>query len=191
VRKTFLYFFKAEGRIKIGISQNVKRRVGDVSRTSGLKVECIGSLPGSYAFEKHLHKKLAEHRLEGEWFIDCDDVRAVINSVLENGYDAVGFVEPPPLIFPSLVRRERTPAEWIAIDHQMLALLWPGDGYREFAQFVEAPVEQVKRWFMGEERWPRVYRFAFSSLVGMTCAGDGHFEAFMEKVKRRDQQEAA
>lgn len=179
-----LYFFHTGNRIKIGVSKNVRRRMGDVSRTSGLSLTLLGSIPGSFALERFVHDKLSDHRLEGEWFTDSLEVRRLVRVLLEDGPDAIGFVAPEPKAKISIPQRERTPEEWVKMDHGLLELLWPGNGYQEFAAFAEVPVEQVARWFRGEEKWPRAYRAAFASLVVQYACGNEHPGSWIsEKVE--------
>lgn len=179
--KNFVYFFSAGDRIKVGISKNVLRRLGDVSRTSGLSLTHLGAIPGSYALERFIHEKLAAHRLEGEWFKDCDEVQNLIRATLRGGGDAIGFVEPPKKVVPTYLQHKRTPEDWVKMDHGLLEIMWPGNGYQEFAAFAEVPVEQVTRWFRGEEQFPRVYRAAFASLVVMFTFGDEPAQSWLPK----------
>jgi hypothetical protein len=185
-RQHYLYFFEASGRIKIGISQNVKRRKGDITRTAGFPVSEIGFIPGSFALERHVHAMLESERLEGEWFKDCDTVRSVIAVLLEKGADGVGFVEQekPTKFVPKKVW---TREEHIEKDHKLLELIWPGEGYQQFAAFCEVPVEQVKRWFLREEKWPRVYRYCFASIVTMSCMTNEPPKSYIAQFMKDDE----
>jgi hypothetical protein len=66
---SFVYFAEAkDGRIKIGTSGNVERRIANLNGMvpGGCRLLC--AIPGDAALEAHLHAVLAKHRVSGEWF---------------------------------------------------------------------------------------------------------------------------
>lgn len=69
--KQKLYVMKnALGLLKIGISNNPKRRATEIRLNSGLSIDVLKVLPCENAFdvEQWLHKEFSGNRLEGEWF---------------------------------------------------------------------------------------------------------------------------
>ena len=67
-----VYFLEvSEGIVKIGFSNNVSRRVKELSKVSE-KVNLIGTVRASRKYEKRLHRMLRQYRLKGNgelfWF---------------------------------------------------------------------------------------------------------------------------
>ncbi|MBX9659093.1 MAG: GIY-YIG nuclease family protein [Nitrospiraceae bacterium] len=62
------------GPIKIGHSQNPKKRVDLLQVGAAERIYVRAITPGSVADEKALHKKYSEYRLRGEWFQPADDM---------------------------------------------------------------------------------------------------------------------
>lgn len=78
-----VYFLKAGPFVKVGISQNVRTRASHLQTTHN--IEPLGFIPceqGDPArkMEREIHDLLSEHRHHGEWFVDCDAVRAFIQN---------------------------------------------------------------------------------------------------------------
>lgn len=72
-----VYFIKAaNGRVKIGYSGNLERRVSELLRMHG--GEFLGSMPGDRSVERHFHVLYRRQRLAGEWFESSDDMLAMI-----------------------------------------------------------------------------------------------------------------
>jgi hypothetical protein len=71
-----VYVIRLGDRIKVGFSQNYKRRLRDLPHE-----EIITIFPRcTVTHERHLHGLLAKWRVTGEWFKDCPEVRAIIAS---------------------------------------------------------------------------------------------------------------
>jgi hypothetical protein len=43
----------------------------------------VATVPGARKLERELHEQLLVHRTSGEWFTDCDEVRAAIGAAVE------------------------------------------------------------------------------------------------------------
>lgn len=55
--------------IKIGVSENPKKRLHSLQTANHDRLEIIGVMPGSYVEETELHRRFAVHRFRnGEWF---------------------------------------------------------------------------------------------------------------------------
>ena len=67
-----IYFIgnKKENICKIGVSNNVEKRIKEIQCSCPFSVEVLITYPVSddYLIEKALHNKYNEHRLNGEWF---------------------------------------------------------------------------------------------------------------------------
>lgn len=66
---------KLDGRIKIGTTTNLTRRVSTFRCNFG-RVEVVATLPGGRAMEAELHRRFARAREFGEWF--APDVELVL-----------------------------------------------------------------------------------------------------------------
>lgn len=157
--QTSVYFFAAPGRIKIGISKNVRRRLTETRKKVGYATDLIGSVPGNFAFEKHLHKKLAQHRLDGEWFRDCEAVRSVVDRVLLDG-NLRDFSPPKKAAYQP---RDRTPAEWLEMFNKFVGMVWPSDSVTGFADHFEISRETVSNYLTGREIVPQIVASAFAA----------------------------
>jgi hypothetical protein len=81
-----VYFIQAQsgGPIKIGISRDVCERLGSLQTSHPEKLVLLAHRPGGPDVEAHLHRQLTRYRLKGEWFEDCDAVRAEIEMALKH-----------------------------------------------------------------------------------------------------------
>jgi hypothetical protein len=65
-----VYFVQRVGdasHVKIGSAANVEKRMGELTPSFGA-IELVGTMPGSAATERVLHRLFATSRREGEWF---------------------------------------------------------------------------------------------------------------------------
>ena len=86
VPRTGVYFIHAPsvpGRVKIGYSDNVLMRLAHLQSGSPVEMELLGVARGGFELEAELHRRLAEHRLHGEWF--TLDVRAARRLIWQVG----------------------------------------------------------------------------------------------------------
>ena len=64
-----VYFVAAyRGLIKIGVAKDVASRLRTLQTGSGVALELLATVPGSYALERHYHDRFAVDRRHGEWF---------------------------------------------------------------------------------------------------------------------------
>jgi hypothetical protein len=81
--RSFVYFIQSGEFIKIGISMWIPRRMRGLRHANPHQLECIHSIESrtrleSRTIERELHRRFAAHRQTGEWFRDCDEIRAYI-----------------------------------------------------------------------------------------------------------------
>lgn len=86
---SYVYFIQSgdAGAIKIGVSNNVYKRLSLLQTGSSEKLTLIGCTHGDAALEKQMHVTLAAFRTRGEWFEPHPFVIDHINSfprVIEN-----------------------------------------------------------------------------------------------------------
>lgn len=65
-----VYFLHAPSvnLLKIGVSGDPERRIGEVQWISPVDVELIGAMDGGHDVEADLHRRFASVRHHGEWF---------------------------------------------------------------------------------------------------------------------------
>lgn len=62
------------GPIKIGWSQDVERRIGELQVANAHKLHLLGVVPGTMKKEGELHAKFAHVRMEAEWFQNTEEI---------------------------------------------------------------------------------------------------------------------
>lgn len=74
-----LYFIQsAAGPIKIGVSNNVAKRLKGLQTSNPHKLTVLAIVRGGALMEFEYHQRFADHRLEGEWFDPHPDILAEI-----------------------------------------------------------------------------------------------------------------
>lgn len=85
-----IYFVGGLNYIKIGYSADFKRRFLQLASWFPTRLEviaCIGiEREIGLKTEAIIHKELRAHRSNGEWFVDCDAVRAKAYDGLQSGF---------------------------------------------------------------------------------------------------------
>lgn len=89
-----VYFVSAPGRIKIGFTTKPEKRLIVLRRSDMEELTVIAIIDGSRALERKLHALVDKHRLRGEWFTDCADVREVIADAVAGKHAMIA--EPKP-----------------------------------------------------------------------------------------------
>ncbi len=85
-----VYFAKCGPNVKVGFSSDVPGRLKSLSTSSPAPIELLGVVPGDFTIERAIHLRLASVRLSGEWFADCDEVRAVLSDIQRRGVEVLG-----------------------------------------------------------------------------------------------------
>jgi hypothetical protein len=125
-----VYFLRSEsGKIKIGVTAHIKRRLGQYRTHASESVELIGCIPGGIEVEKSIHRELSEHRLNGEWFSPSADVMRKIDGLLAAG------ISPP-------VETQKEPDYYTkkAVD-------WCGDAVRVLRRRDKVSAAEAKKAF--------------------------------------------
>jgi len=81
--QTYIYFLSGGDKIKIGVTGDVRARIDAIRTMSPVPVELLCVIPGTPDQEKLLHRRFAEYRVHGEWFVDCTDIRDFIAEVVQ------------------------------------------------------------------------------------------------------------
>jgi hypothetical protein len=74
--RRWVYFIQAgdTGPVKIGISGNVERRLGELQRMERQPLRVLATFEGNRSDEKSLHEMYAAHRIHGEWFNPAPEI---------------------------------------------------------------------------------------------------------------------
>lgn len=91
-----VYFAESAGRIKIGHSTDLPKRLDTLRIGNPSPIDLIGVVAGSQDLERAIHQYLKSMRIVGEWFADCEEVRALLLRLQKEGPKAIGFIEPEP-----------------------------------------------------------------------------------------------
>lgn len=75
-----IYFAQGDtgGPIKVGYTRSLDRRIAALQNGSHDRINILGTCPGSEYFERSLHARFQPHRISGEWFLDCPEIRGFI-----------------------------------------------------------------------------------------------------------------
>lgn len=77
-----VYFISGGGMIKIGYAKDPAKRLSELQTASAIELVLIGSMPGSVALEKYLHKRFSRLRERGEWFHAAPALKGFITAVI-------------------------------------------------------------------------------------------------------------
>ena len=76
-----VYFVQSSGPggpIKIGWSQDIPRRVGELQTANAHALRVIGKIEGTMQDEAAMHVRFAHLRMEAEWFRDAPEIHALL-----------------------------------------------------------------------------------------------------------------
>lgn len=140
-----IYFAQSPegGPIKIGFSRNPEQRIQAFS--GGLKLLAV--CPGEIVDEHALHELLSDHRLEGEWFADVEEVRSAIDAAT---------------VCSSIVGTKDETAAIAAGTFGLAMKMAFGDGpeaYRAITAAAQISTSNAKRWLAGKNL-PGSYQMA-------------------------------
>ena len=89
---TLVYLLRAGNRYKIGYTTSaVEQRIKSLQTGNPLKIELLGTMPGTLKDERMLHAKYHAYRVEGEWFTLP---QAAVDEIL------AGMQRAMPVVFP-------------------------------------------------------------------------------------------
>lgn len=124
----FVYFIRRgeDGPIKIGVAADPFTRLRDLQTGCPERFRLLAAWPGDLQNERSIHRSLARHRIEGEWFAPSRDVlsAALHYGTLPGGFVSVEFAgivqrpapeEPPGPVVADMPPEERA-AFFAALD---------------------------------------------------------------------------
>ena len=80
----FIQSVKGKGYIKIGFSNNPKRRLREIQRYSPIELRIIAMIKGGREKEAELHRRFSKYRRYGEWFEPSQEILQFIINSTEN-----------------------------------------------------------------------------------------------------------
>lgn len=86
-RRTYIYFVRSVGLIKIGYTSNVARRLMDLKNMSASPVHLVVALTGGRELERRLHFALRQFRKHGEWFTFTPEIHELTEAIKSRGLD--------------------------------------------------------------------------------------------------------
>jgi len=92
LKLAFVYIIKANDIYKIGVTQNIKRRVHQLQNTSmayTLEIILTIETTRAYQLEKELHVKFKNKNINKEWF-SLNDKDLIY---LQNNYDFISYIK--------------------------------------------------------------------------------------------------
>jgi|GEM_PF-3222611 len=81
--RTWIYFVKAGGFVKIGTSASPESRLNQLRSGNPEPFEMLAQVRGGRQLERELHARFASCRHQGEWFVLTDEILAVIRELVE------------------------------------------------------------------------------------------------------------
>lgn len=90
-----IYFLQAEGGgpIKIGYSENVKKRRKTLQTASPKILRVLATTPGGEESERLLHERFRHLHIRGDWFRTSQDLREFIAGLPKNKEHSLKFSE--------------------------------------------------------------------------------------------------
>jgi len=71
IKKHYIYFIRESDRerVKIGLSENPKKRIKALQTSSPTKLDLLKVIEGDETKEYYLHNKFKDYHIKGEWFL--------------------------------------------------------------------------------------------------------------------------
>jgi hypothetical protein len=88
---SFVYFIQGEsgGAIKIGITQDIKKRIAGMQTGHPDTVIELAIIPGDTFMESYIHEMFKEYRLRGEWFKPSEAILVFIKMIKKTNFTVV------------------------------------------------------------------------------------------------------
>lgn len=77
----YVYFITDGEKIKIGKAGNPRMRLSGLQTSHHKPLYFLAIMPGDESVERQLHRIFYAHRIRGEWFNDCEEIRRFIATV--------------------------------------------------------------------------------------------------------------
>lgn len=182
-----LYAFEVEDidAVKIGIANDVERRLQEIQVATPLTVKLMRVWPGLACLERSIHQRVADHRIRGEWF--TRSAPAVSEILCANADRLVSLLDAPakriaPIKTQPVSRFEPfTEQSLCTFLEPIPGVKWEGDLYFFCDDIWEALHKQV-------DVWSDSYATVKDHLRGCSYSfypADGKYDASYSKGGRR------
>lgn len=98
-RRSVVYFVQATrgGPVKIGLSDNVERRLVELQCSSPYPLRIVATIDGTVTLERELHERFVADRMTGEWFRPSRAIQEYLGTRLaqEPLHGETGVILPP------------------------------------------------------------------------------------------------
>lgn len=166
-----IYFISDGDAIKIGRARDVQARMKALAIGCSRPLSLLASVEGGPAHEAKAHTDLAAYRLNGEWFMDCAEVRNAIANYVSYGIDAS---EPEELVEDDAQIVTECRAAGLAL---LKKLESEGNSRMEAYEILAAKVGTNAEWlrkFLGGHRSAREPRLS----IGYAILSNAALESF-------------
>lgn len=145
-----IYVLRSDNLVKIGFSDNLRKRVNSIISAIPVPVEFVGHMPGGREVEAHLHEVFKPTNFSGEWFVETPEMRSAFDVLLIQN-------------LPELVRNERVKkrssertAEIASALREIALEKWPADSHATRIDKLAAGLgwnrSRVKDCYYGDSR---------------------------------------
>ena len=77
-----IYVLRADNLVKIGFTEDLRKRVQNIIWAIPFPVEFVGHMPGGRDVERHFHDRFKSRHFSGEWFVETPEMRTVFEALL-------------------------------------------------------------------------------------------------------------
>lgn len=188
-----VYFVSVGDHIKIGFTSNLKARLQAIGCGTPKELTLIATVPGGRALEMAVHSRLAAHRVKGEWFADCTEVRSEIERLgacVANG-DEAKSPEPParpePTAPPPAAPFTQTSLDTLSSIQARFKALIDADVIKRFIEVRRCEIDQglprgkLAATVLGGKGRSAKFRQAFDSL----CTSHDKFGRLLNEAHLR------
>lgn len=92
-RTVYFVFAPRMGLIKIGVASSVLKRIKALQCATGEYLCLLGTLPGGHDVEAEIHRRFAESRVRGEWFLPSYELLSEIGLTPDALFSFMGTAE--------------------------------------------------------------------------------------------------
>ncbi len=92
INQSKVYFIQNlyNGNIKIGKSNNPKKRLKSLQTANSNKLSLVATISESYISENEVHKMFSHFRLTGEWFSYSEQIKDFIEKIRTASFISTG-----------------------------------------------------------------------------------------------------
>lgn len=150
--------------LKIGITNNLQRRLCALRTGSPVELRVIGNWPGDPADEKMLHRGLSQWQVKGEWFQYSDEVRRIVEHCQSNQK-----TEFPKDLIHLLNKHSRKPQPKSPLTYfqlRQIRLGWEMT-QSQFAAVLGVSARTYERWELPDKKVPDAAQAHIQTLAGL------------------------